>query len=67
MGGYFGKLNMYAGKFLSVNCKSKMHLYFDFVQYTEQVCMEENTKRHPDSILVYLNMPGLAILILWHS
>ena len=27
MGGYFGKLNMYAGKFLSVNCKSKMHLY----------------------------------------
>ena len=27
MGGYFGKLNMYAGKFLRVNCKSKTHMY----------------------------------------
>ena len=63
MGGYFGKLNMYTGKFLSVNCNSKTHMCNR--KYTVKAKMEENTKRYPDSILVHCKCLQEFAGLLW--
>ena len=50
MGGYFGKLNMYTGKFLSVNCKSKTHVYSR--KYTGKVGKGMNGRKHKKDTLI---------------